>query len=77
MLANLMAFVAQDRAAIGVGPRVPDYSTGIAVDCDYKLPESAAIGKRCLRVPIEQLFFYSDNQVVSTPRSTRCWLERG
>src|SRR5262249_54782115 len=36
----------------------------IAVDCDHKLPESAAIVRTArARVPAERLLFYSDNQV--------------
>jgi hypothetical protein len=64
-IANLMAFVelgtARDLASVLEGAGLFNW---IAVDCDYKLPESAAIVQTArLRVPAEQLLFYSDNQV--------------
>src|SRR5262249_29560986 len=64
-IANLMAFVelgtAGDLASV---LECAGLFNWIAVDCDYKLPESASIVRTArLRVPAEQLLFYSDNQV--------------
>src|SRR5262249_21885800 len=64
-IANVMAFVelgtVQDLISVF---DVAESFNWIAVDCDHKLPESAAIVRTArARVPAERLLFYSDNQV--------------
>jgi len=64
-IANLMAFVelgtARDLAEVLDAAEPFNW---IAVDCDYKLPESASILETARsRVPAERLLYYSDNQV--------------
>jgi hypothetical protein len=64
-IANLMAFVelgtAGDLASVLDGAESFNW---IAVDCDYKLPESASIVETArARIPAGRLLFYSDNQV--------------
>src|SRR5262249_30757680 len=63
-IANLMAFV--ELGTVSDLESVLDEAGSfnwIAVDCDYKLPESASIVRLAQsRVPVERLLFYSDNQ---------------
>jgi hypothetical protein len=64
-IANLMAFVelgtAHDLASVLDCAGLFNW---VAIDCDYKLPESASIVQTARsRVPMEQLLFYSDNHV--------------
>ena len=64
-IANLMAFVelgtARDLASVLDSAESFNW---IAVDCDYKLPESRSILEMArTRVAAERLLFYSDNQV--------------
>jgi len=64
-IANLMAFVelgtARDLASV---LDCAESFNWIAVDCDYKLPESRSILEMArTRVAAERLLFYSDNQV--------------
>ena len=66
-IANILAFVELGTAAdlAWVLDAAGDHAFNwIAVDCDHKLPDSAALVERARsRVPAGRLLFYSDNQV--------------